>query len=316
MPKQPWEEFEDIITKIHRETAPHAVITRNDKVQGKSGVLRQIDVSMKQKEGIYKFFIVIECKKYTRPVRIELVEAFSSKLIDVGATTGIMISNTGFTKGAKSIAKCHSITLLSYKEAEEIDWEKIVNSHSWVNVIMFHFSNEHLFITLKNGQKFECMPEKNILGRKNAKDEIKKIIAKDLIQDTRKLLKGDIKLGDYEIEIGYDGEIFFEVEDASKLIAVLLFTGNIRAFEFTINLQLGEGHLLIDESDQKPIYKQVISKSFELASILKHPNREITPEEYEKMKYDEKAYRLLHIPKSTKFMRAVFTQCDPKSIER
>jgi hypothetical protein len=50
-------------------------------------------------------------------VGIEKVEAFVTKLRDVGASQGVMVSNTGFDAGAKAIAKDNLVTLLSYRQA-------------------------------------------------------------------------------------------------------------------------------------------------------------------------------------------------------
>src|SRR5215213_6471237 len=109
-----WEEFETLIAELQAQTAPNADVQHNQRVKGRSGRFRQLDITLSQKVGLYPVFIVIECKHYRRRVGIEKVEAFVTKLRDVGASHGVMISNTGFDEGAKSIAKDNLVTLLSY----------------------------------------------------------------------------------------------------------------------------------------------------------------------------------------------------------
>jgi hypothetical protein len=117
MASQGWQEFERLIAQLHREVAPSAEVRHNRRVQGWSGRRRQLDVTISQRVGPYSAFIVIECKKYRRPVSIEKVEAFASKLEDVAASHGVMISHKSFDAGARAVAKRKSITLLTYQEA-------------------------------------------------------------------------------------------------------------------------------------------------------------------------------------------------------
>ena len=63
-----WQEFENLVTKIHTETAPDAVVQRNHHITGSSGIKRQIDIAISTKVGLYDILIVIECKRYNRPV--------------------------------------------------------------------------------------------------------------------------------------------------------------------------------------------------------------------------------------------------------
>lgn len=45
-------------------------------------------------------FMAFEYKDHARPTDIPLIEAFSTKLIDIGAARGAMVSNSGYTEGA------------------------------------------------------------------------------------------------------------------------------------------------------------------------------------------------------------------------
>ena len=109
-----WRDFEELIASIQRNTARDATVQRNQKVTGAlSGRVRELDVTISKQVGIFPVFIVIECKRYRRPVGMEKVEPFASKLDDVRAPEGIMIAAGGFDAGAKAVAKYRGITLLT-----------------------------------------------------------------------------------------------------------------------------------------------------------------------------------------------------------
>ena len=60
-----WQEFETLVEKLTRSFHPKCVVTRNDHIFGKNSQReRQIDVSIRHKEGIFDLLIVVECKRY------------------------------------------------------------------------------------------------------------------------------------------------------------------------------------------------------------------------------------------------------------
>lgn len=83
-----------------------------------------IDVSI---EGIEPhsndhFLIIIECKCYNTPIKIEKIQAFSQKVTDLRATKGIFVTNIGFQKGAFDSAKAHNIALVRINDNDETSW--------------------------------------------------------------------------------------------------------------------------------------------------------------------------------------------------
>jgi hypothetical protein len=76
-----------------------AEVKFNDYIVGKSGRKRQVDVSIRFKHKYYDYLAVIECKDYGIKVPIEKAEAFCTKVKDVGANKGIMVSAKGSSTG-------------------------------------------------------------------------------------------------------------------------------------------------------------------------------------------------------------------------
>ena len=74
---------------------------------GRSGVARKLDLSIRQQIGAHPILIVFDCKRHSRAVTMKHVEAFAAQRDDVGAAMGVMISNTGFARGARAAAHQH-----------------------------------------------------------------------------------------------------------------------------------------------------------------------------------------------------------------
>jgi hypothetical protein len=107
-----WKKFEGKTTEIIRELNPKAEVVPNVFLEGKLSLKkRQIDVKLVE-PGQYDF-IVFECKDHGRPLDIPVIEAFSTKLQDISAKRGAVVSSSGFTDGAENMASNLGIDLLA-----------------------------------------------------------------------------------------------------------------------------------------------------------------------------------------------------------
>jgi len=68
--------------------------------------------------------VAVECRCYRARVGIKDIEAFYGFLDDVGANKGVLISDSGFTEGARKRASSSDIelTTLTLREAEDFNW--------------------------------------------------------------------------------------------------------------------------------------------------------------------------------------------------
>jgi restriction endonuclease len=130
MGKDPkWKKFEKIVTGIHILTSEGAEVKFDDHIMGKrSGRNRQIDASIRFKHGLYDYLAIVECKDYGSRVPMEKVEAFHTKMKDVGARHGIMVSPHGFQEGAITTAKFYDIELFTLEEVKS-DWTKQIKAN-------------------------------------------------------------------------------------------------------------------------------------------------------------------------------------------
>jgi hypothetical protein len=102
---------------------PYCSVILNHKVLGRrSGIERQVDVWLVGRVGGHESCVAVECCLYSRKVGIKDVEAFHGFIDDVAADRGVIISQNGFTEGAKKRAERIELTALTFEEAEDFDW--------------------------------------------------------------------------------------------------------------------------------------------------------------------------------------------------
>lgn len=118
-----WQEFEALVARLQRTFNKTATVTHNEKLKGReSGRARQIDICIRATIGTENVLMIVECKKLTRKVDLEAVEAFAEKKNDVGAQVGIMVSTAGFSKAAYQKAAVKNISLYKYKDTLRDNW--------------------------------------------------------------------------------------------------------------------------------------------------------------------------------------------------
>lgn len=128
MPDPKWKQFEALVAKIQAELAGlGAVITANDKILGKTGIFRQIDLSIKANVGQFQILIVIDCKDYNHPLNIKDVEEFISMSQDVGAHRAAIVAAKGYSEAAKLRAKGAQIELYTVVDTGDHPWRTKVS---------------------------------------------------------------------------------------------------------------------------------------------------------------------------------------------
>lgn len=144
-PDPKWKRFEKIMHDMHAQLAPAgAIVTPDDRVMGReSNTERQLDVTIRANVAGYGVFIVIECRDESRPIDVNGVGEFATKLQDVAANKGIMISTSGFTSSAITLAKARGIVTRTYIDTENADWRQdvavsiLLIRHSFIYQISF-----------------------------------------------------------------------------------------------------------------------------------------------------------------------------------
>ncbi|HVF61004.1 MAG TPA: restriction endonuclease [Thermoanaerobaculia bacterium] len=76
-----------------------------------SGREIEVDISFETSIAGARLLCLVECKCYSKSVSVDEVEEFHSKLDDIGAHKGIMVTTVSFQDGAVKVAKGRGIAL-------------------------------------------------------------------------------------------------------------------------------------------------------------------------------------------------------------
>lgn len=118
--KKKWENFEDETHRIVKLLNSKLDVFKDVKLMGKlSESKRQIDVQLINPNKYD--FIAFECKDYKRSVDVPKIEAFNTKLGDIGAHKGAIVANSAYSKAAQNMASKLGIDLLCLVNIANID---------------------------------------------------------------------------------------------------------------------------------------------------------------------------------------------------
>ena len=121
--KKDFEKFEDLAAMIYESLSSQGYSPkRNVRIEGPDGE-RQIDVLIEGKVGPIDVRTIIECKDYASKVNVTKVDELHSKMQDVKAHVGILVSRKGFTKGAIQKAKRLGIKLNTIHQSKSDKWD-------------------------------------------------------------------------------------------------------------------------------------------------------------------------------------------------
>ncbi len=274
MYKKNWKQFEELVLRIQNDIAKDAIVSHNESLIDKSGIKRQIDVLIKQKIGFDEALIIVECKRHKHPIPIGLIESFCTKLKDLNASYGILVSSNGFTKGAIKKAELHNVKLYSIESALEENWKKIVGKAAWLDFIKSEIES----------LRVETIPNElqNLSFESEFLDNEGNIFSLKQIFETAKD-KFDIneEPGNHRLTILFEHELFSKNENS--LITEMNVSFTQKAFLYSINLEFQEGYRVKDELSGELKLEEVFSGSIDWEKILKGKERQ----EINKLEYDQ-----------------------------
>jgi len=133
-----WKEFEQLVYQLQQQLSGDAEVILDATLPGEdSKVNRQIDILVKRSVGQYPIVIVMECKDYKRPVDVKEVEAFATKLKDVKAHKGALVSGKGFSQAALETAKRYGIDMFRFVDTQSTNWKAYASIPASVERILF-----------------------------------------------------------------------------------------------------------------------------------------------------------------------------------
>ncbi|WP_217595561.1 restriction endonuclease [Cohnella sp. GbtcB17] len=160
-------------------------ILHNQKVRTHDGEY-QIDIVAEFVALSVDFKVIIECKRYKRPVEREKIVVLADKVRSLGAHKGILISTSGFQSGATEYAKQHGIALLQIFDKYMMHIQNSINPT--IDHLLIEFiKRSPKFYAYQWGTSLSDFPDKQIYPSETMKLEIKeKILKQNNKQDNKK----------------------------------------------------------------------------------------------------------------------------------
>lgn len=309
-----WKELERAVAEIQRQLVQDGEVLHNCKVLGLSTKRpRQIDVAVRQKIGGIPILVVFECKRYVKPVAIDKVEAFITKLRDVGGSAGVMVSTSGFHAGAQAAAASAGILLYTCREATEADWSRVVGEKAWFALLSVAHSVKRLKITWHGEVELE-LPEAGQV-QVFASDEngqpahdlgsLESFAEKEACND---LL---LPIGVTLLTMQPDANLVIRVGDEFLRVAQLELEIEKTATAYPIRFSGAEGKILEADSKTRTL-SQVASNGIDWEEVINTaPGIALTQEDLEAYMQISGKFCAFHLPPETKkFIRIVVAQSE------
>jgi len=120
---KPGARYERFVFEKLQRLYPEAVVKLNDHIRGAmSGLLREIDVSIRITLQDTQLLYIVQCKDWSSRVDINTIGAFSAVMRDVGAAKGFLLCTSGFYQTNHQYALSVGIELVTIEDIESDKW--------------------------------------------------------------------------------------------------------------------------------------------------------------------------------------------------
>jgi len=112
------DQFEQVVFEYIQESPARPTslrLEKREKLRRSDGTY-DIDITARFEVLGLAFLVLVECKRYTGPVKRDEVQVLHSRLSATGAQKGILFSTGHFQKGAVTYARQHGIALVLVEE--------------------------------------------------------------------------------------------------------------------------------------------------------------------------------------------------------
>jgi hypothetical protein len=295
-----WRAFEALVAQIQRQLAPSATVVEDERILGSSGVTRRVDVTVRQSVSAYSILIAIDCKRHRRKVDVGYVAAFADQAKDVRANRAVLISNTGFTKGAVAIAKVHDMDLQTLVEAQETDWVAQFGPGAWTSLIGVTALGVQGIATGLAGTQIPITLDTPAYDAGGVQAET----VGELFWNWWKNLGRDRKVGEMRFQaLATPGQVFVKVGERLEPVLQFDVTGFLEAKRWIVPLRMDHGHILLQHSGEAA-YQEFTTASFQWRQIMEtQPGTSVSPIEYEQMLEESKMD--IDLAKANRFLRVV-----------
>jgi hypothetical protein len=227
--------------------------------------------------GAHRVLIAFDCKRHTRKVGLSYVSAFADQATDVGASLAVLVSSAGFTKGAREIAKTHSVTLQTLRQAETADWMRLVGPDSWTSILGVTAREVEVSLGMRSGQELAGSMETPLLDANHVPFEtVGELFWREwnTLATTRQVGRGTIEV------IAAPRQVLVECDGRFEEVKRIRVSVELVATRWIVHLELSNGHVLQSESGELA-YQEFTSSSFDWQQVMEsQPGHELSVEEF------------------------------------
>jgi hypothetical protein len=150
-----WQNFERLVAQLERIlAAENAKVKLDDRVLSRQGQLRQVDATVRIKNGPTELLILLECRNRTRASDVTWIEQLATKREELRAAKVIVISNKRLSQAALKLALDKGIEVRTLRETKPEDLPAILQVLP--KAIQFHVQAFQWKIV---GFRFSATPE-------------------------------------------------------------------------------------------------------------------------------------------------------------
>lgn len=295
-----WRAFETLGAEIQRKLAPSATVAEHERIVGRSGVLRTIDITVRGKLSVYAELVAIDCKRHRRPVGVGYIATCADQAADVGATITVVVSNSGFTKGARQVARDKRVTLQTLREATAADWENVIRPDAAVVFTRVVPHEPRAVAVTPTGERFPIAFTGHTFDRQGHDPDA----IEDVFWNSWKALpRAQRFIGPVETKIETaPGQAFVRRGDALVEVSAIEMSATLRAHKWFVPLRPGGGHVLLNE-DGQPAHQEFNTASVEWQRLMAtEPGTEMTRDEYRQY-LDQDSHGDLDLANVNRFIR-------------
>lgn len=247
-----WKAFEILVARLYlQELAPFVgapvegkqqvgvEVRWNAFIHGKTTKRRrQVDVAITTRVGSLKTFYAVECKD--EKIQLLKVEGFKTKLGDIGADKGIMVSSVGFASGAEAAAKAYGIETFVVHELSRTETVRREVTRWVPEVIGLTFE-----LPNATGQEFLQSSPVAIRLVSGIEAPIRTIV-------DRAIEQGDVlrSLPHLELKLELPGSTLLLADRTERPLADIVVTTKMRKSEANVSLDLPQHPVTFEKRDE------------------------------------------------------------------
>lgn len=274
-----WKKFEDETHRIVQKLNSSDSVFKNVYLVGKlSERKRQVDVQLIDPKKYD--FIVFECKDYKRPIDIDKIEAFNTKLTDLGARKGAIVANSAFTKSAEKMASKLKIDLLNLVVSSNKDINSKMSAPTMVVDMYVSSFSVKVGTAFQSGDSFSIDPSELTLLDEEGNGGPASDIFKNVWNDR---LSSEVdKEGWYKYSITPTGKKIVSIEGNEVDLNHLSFHYEVKKRYYLGEIDLIETEGLYNVQEKSYTTQGILTEKIVLSDLQKSW-KEISQEEVDKI---------------------------------